>query len=206
MCVFQEEGFKALSLKRKTRSRGGVTISFESNLNDFSQHSVHEDSSSSGSYAGMLTAAHDHDNGTDTEPDHMQEETKDVDTLGQKILQYALEYVNQNVLEHGLVNGGPYAVLSDDANCGTFDVDECQDLHNCTSYSQDIVYDNLDSGGAFEMEADVPDIFQAEETVGYEMDACNGFDAEAFEAVDADACDSFEFDDGYLDTEDDDYQ
>ena len=94
------------------------------------------------------------------------------------------------------------------------DVDECQDLHNCTSHSQDIVYDNLDFGGVFEIEADVPDIFQAEETVGYEMDACNGFDAEAFETVDTEACDSFEhcfydgyeFDDGYLDTDDDGYQ
>ena len=53
-----------------------------------------------------------------------------------------------------------------------------------------------------------------EETMGYEKDACNGFDVETFEAVDAEACDSFEhcvydgyeFDDGYLDTDDDGYQ
>ena len=91
---------------------------------------------------------------------------------------------------------------------------ECQDLDDIAFHSQDILNDNLDSGGAFEMEADVSDVFQAEKTVGYETDACDGFDAVAFEVLDDDAYDSFvngvydgyEYDDGYLYTDKDCYQ
>ena len=37
LCVFQEHGFRALSLNRKTRRGGGVAIFFDSNLIDFEE-------------------------------------------------------------------------------------------------------------------------------------------------------------------------